>query len=255
MQEYKYAIVVIKRMWKKLFHRPIHLVVSFIQPIFWLSIFGYLFKDKFQLSNGNYLSYLFAGVCAMTIMQSAAQSGIAMVKDLQSGFFGRYNYSKQSKFSILFFKIFADYTRVFVQLILLFMLALFMHISGLEFNFIKYVLFFLAAFLFFYFYASISCYLALRFKASELLATFIHLFNLPILFTSTALVPNKNVPSWISSLAEFNPLSHLSDVLRANIMGDMFPLKNTAFSWWYLSLLAGMFFLWALNYLRKKVYD
>lgn len=39
-----------KRTWKKLYYRPIHFIFSFIQPVFWLTIFGFLFEDKFDFS-------------------------------------------------------------------------------------------------------------------------------------------------------------------------------------------------------------
>ena len=99
----KRLFYIVLRMWKKLYYRPIHLALSFVQPIFWLTIFGYLFEDKFEYQGNSYMTYLLPGVCAMTVLQSSAQSGIQFIKDIKTGFFGRYNFyaSKQGVFSFL----------------------------------------------------------------------------------------------------------------------------------------------------------
>lgn len=204
------------RSWKKLLYRPIHLVFSFIQPIFWLTIFGFLFEKNFPIENGSYLSYLLPGVCAMTVLQSAAQSGILYIKDFQTGFFGRYHFTPASKFLSLFFKIFADYVRIVFQIAILYLIGLIIGVPSIHFTFQGILLILAATFLFTYFYASLSCLIAIKTKTSELMATFIQLFNLPIIFTSTALVPNKNLPSWLETIAKYNPLSNLSSILRNN---------------------------------------
>ena len=250
-----YGFFVCKRMWKKLYYRPIHLVVSFIQPVFWLTIFGYLFQHKFSFEEGSYLGFLLPGVCAMTILQSSAQSGILFIKDFQSQFFGRYNYVPVSKFQILFFKILADFSRVFVQVILLVLIGRILGIAEIQISVGGILLAFLASFLFTFFYASLSCIIALRTKVSELMATFVHLFNLPIIFTSTALVPNKDLPSWLKVIAQYNPLSHLSELLRESFIQVSYPSSVSGNGLLILACLATISFVFCGLFLKTIRYE
>jgi ABC-2 type transport system permease protein len=56
-------------------------------------------------------------------------------------------------------------------------------------------------------FCSLSCWIALKAQSQENMATFVHLINMPMLFTSTALVPSKQMPDWLANIAQFNPLS------------------------------------------------
>jgi len=247
---------VCKRTWKKLIFRPIHIVFSFFQPIFWLTIFGFLFERHFDFIEGDYLSYLLPGVCAMTVIQSSSQSGILFIKDIQTSFFGRYSFTPVSKTVFLFFKILADYSRIVLQIFILFGIGSLMNIKHINLDFIAIIKVLLGAFMFTFFYASISCLIALKTKTSELLATFVNLFNLPIIFTSTALVPNKGLPPWLSSIAQYNPLSHLSDIFRsASIDLDFHPTYAGINSYLLLFLLMIVAFTWCSLYFRKIKYD
>ena len=244
-----------KRTWKKLYYRPIHFIFSFIQPVFWLTIFGFLFEDKFSFSEGNYMDYLLPGVCAMTVLQTSAQSGILFIKDFQSQFFGRYNFTGISKTSLLFFKIFADYSRVVLQVFVLVGIGYLMGVETIFIDVVGFLKVILSTFMFTYFYASLSSFIAIKTKVSELMATFIHLFNLPIIFTSTALVPNKNLPNWIEQIAKYNPLSHLSNIIRESIIVSNFDNGNTTFSYLLLGGLMIISFFCITHYFKTINYD
>ncbi len=244
-----------KRTWKKLYYRPIHFIFSFVQPVFWLTIFGFLFEDKFDFSEGNYMTYLLPGVCAMTVLQTSAQSGILFIKDFQSNFFGRYNFTPIPKTTLLFFKIFADYSRVVLQVFVLFGIGYLMGVKSISIDSMGFLKLILSTFMFTYFYASLSSFIAIKTKVSELMATFIHLFNLPIIFTSTALVPNKNLPVWIEQIAKYNPLSHLSNILRESIVNTDFDNGNTTFSFLLLGILTLISFFCLTHYFKTINYD
>ncbi|MCG8575338.1 MAG: ABC transporter permease [Flavobacteriales bacterium] len=256
MNTLRFGYQICKRTWKKLYYRPIHLVFSFVQPIFWLTIFGFLFERSFQFPEGSYLAYLLPGVCAMTVIQSSSQAGILFIKDFQTGFFGRYNFTPASRFSFLFFKIFADFSRIFVQVVLLFIIGWCMGIEGISISFKGLLLSTAGIFMFTYFYAALSSFIAIRMKVSELMATFINLFNLPIIFTSTALVPNKGLPSWLETIAQYNPLSHLSQIIRGNtINADFGQNAGGTESYIILAVLMLISFGGCFLYLKKVNYQ
>jgi ABC-2 type transport system permease protein len=71
-------------------------------------------------------------------------------------------------------------------------------------------------------YASLSCWVALETKAQESMAIFVHVVNVPLLFTSTALVPSSQMPGWLEALSRWNPLSLVTNGLReALLLGQM----------------------------------
>ncbi len=69
------------RSWLKMIRRPGPLTFSFVQPLFWILIFGFLFH-RFTLGPAyagfSYLDFLLPGVCAMTVLFGASQSPPAM---------------------------------------------------------------------------------------------------------------------------------------------------------------------------------
>jgi len=192
----------------------------------------------------------------MTVIQSSSQSGILFIKDFQTGFWGRFHFTPTSKLSFLFFKIFADFSRILVQVILLYLIGYAMGITNISISIMGLLFSVAAIFLFTYFYASISTFIAIKTKTSELMATFVHLFSLPIIFTSTALVPSKGLPDWLEMIARYNPLSHLGDIIRANTMNvDYGATAKDISSFMLLAVLAIICFLGCLAYLRSIKYE
>src|SRR5918912_1403705 len=106
------------RSWLKTIRRPVPLTFSFVQPLFWVLIFGFLFH-RFTLgpeyAGFSYLDFLLPGVCAMTVLFGASQAGIALVRDLQTGFLQRMVRSSMHPVWILTGKIVAEVTRLLLQ--------------------------------------------------------------------------------------------------------------------------------------------
>ncbi len=72
--------------------RPVTLVFSFIQPVIWMLFFGFLFH-RYQLDLAypgvSYLEFLVPGICTMTVLFGASQSGSGLLRDIQTGFLYR----------------------------------------------------------------------------------------------------------------------------------------------------------------------
>jgi ABC-2 type transport system permease protein len=60
------------------------------------------------------------------------------------------------------------------------------------------------------------------------MATYVHLVNMPLLFTSTALVPTKHMPAWLATIAAWNPLTLVVNALRSALLatGAGFPYST-----------------------------
>src|SRR5262249_61012972 len=85
--------VLFARSMKKLLRRPIALYFSLIQPVIWLLLFGQIFNRiaRFPGAEGafggrSYFQFFVPAVILQTLLFGAAQSGIGIINDMQSGF-------------------------------------------------------------------------------------------------------------------------------------------------------------------------
>ena len=212
------------RSWLKTIRRPVPLTFSFVQPLFWMLIFGFLFH-RFTLGSAyaglSYLDFLLPGICAMTVLFGASQAGITVVHDLQTGFLQRMVHSTMHPVWILTGKTVAEVARLLLQAFIVALLGVALG-ARLRIDTQALLVALVALALFALAYASLSCWIALETKAQESMAVFVHLVNIPLLFTSTALVPSSQMPVWLETLARWNPLSLVANGLReALVLGKM----------------------------------
>jgi ABC-2 type transport system permease protein len=231
------------RSWLKTIRRPVLLTFSFVQPLFWMLIFGFLFH-RFTLGSAyaglSYLDFLLPGICAMTVLFGASQAGIAIVHDLQTGFLQRMVRSTTRPVWILAGKTVAEVTRLLLQAFVVALLGIALG-ARLQIDPLALLVALVALALFALAYASLSCWVALETKAQESMAVFVHVVNIPLLFTSTALVPSSQMPTWLETLARWNPLSLVANGLReALVLGQM---PNAANLFPLLAISAGLFAL------------
>jgi len=214
-----------RRSWLKALRRPVPLTFSFVQPLFWMLIFGFLFH-RFALGGAyarlSYLSFLLPGVCAMTVLFGASQSGIDLVRDLQTGFAQRMARASAHPGWMLGGKLAGDVTRLLAQAVVVALLGLALGAS-LHPSFAGIVVAALGVAAFAVAYASLSCWIALKTGAPESMAVFVHVVNLPLLFTSTALVPTRQMPGWLAGVARWNPLTRVADALRQSLLFGRIP--------------------------------
>ena len=52
------------------------------------------------------------------------------------------------------------------------------------------------------------------------MAVFVHLVNMPVLFTSTAFAPRGSMPDWLAAVAGWNPLTLAIDLARRGLFQD-----------------------------------
>jgi ABC-2 type transport system permease protein len=213
---------VFKRTWLKILRRPVLLTFSLVQPLLWMLFFGFLFQrytlDKMP-ADLRYLDFLVPGICCMTVLFGASQAGIELIRDMQSRFLARTLATPASKTLIMAGKVLADSSRLIMQALLVLLLGLALG-AHLQLNLTSLATMIASLSLFAVAFCSLSCWIALKARSQENMASFVHLVNMPMLFTSTALVPGKQMPLWLANIARFNPLSLVVDNSRAVLLPD-----------------------------------
>lgn len=233
------------RTWRKVVRRPVVLLLSFAQPLIWMTFFGFLFH-RFPLSElpgeVSYIDFLLPGVCGMTVLLGASQSGIGLIRDMQTAMLERIMATPASRAGLLAGKVAADVSRLSLQAVVVILVGLLLGvrcqlaIGPLLLSFV-YLATFGAG------YCALSCWIALRTKSQESMASFVHLANMPIFFTSTALVPVKQMPPWLESIAVWNPLTLVVEPLREALLFGTTTQSNFALQ--VLIIAAGVLFAMA----------
>lgn len=250
------------RTWLKTFRRPVLLTFSFFQPLTWMLFFGFLFHrygveevlpDALPGAAGRelvYLDFLAPGVSVMTVLFGASQSGIGWIRDLQTGFLSRLLLSPAGPEIILLGKLLADVLRLLGQAGIVLLLAVLLGArldpwwTALPLAIVMLGLFALAL-------SALSCAIALRTQAQEAMAAFVHVVNMPLLFTSTALVPNRQMPDWLAAVSSWNPLTMTVDMWRGALLLGSLP--SVAATLVLLGSLACLAFWAAISAMRRAV--
>jgi ABC-2 type transport system permease protein len=238
------------RTWRLTWRRPVLLTFSLGQPLVWMLFFGFLFERVRAAGEGiAYLDFLAPGVSVMTVLFGASQSGIGWIRDLQTGFLPRMLNTPASPSAILAGKVLADSVRLLLQAAVVLGLGVLLgarlHPGPGALLGLLCLLLFAAAF------SCLSCAFALQARAQETMATFVHLVNMPLLFTSTALVPRDRMPDWLASLARWNPLSLTVDAWRGALLFGQTP--SLVLRLLPLAAVTGVLFLAARSGLRSAV--
>ncbi len=242
------------RTWMKSLRRPVLLSFSLVQPMIWMLFFGFLFQRYRIERRGEirYLDFLLPGICAMTVLFGASQSGIEMIRDIQTHFLGRLLNTPADRRLILIGKLTADVTRLLAQAALVFLLGLAVgarvspSLPGLLVSLVALGLFGFA-------FASLSCTIALLTRAPESMAVFVHVVNMPLLFTSTAFVPSRQMPAFLAAASEVNPLTLAVGALRGALLFGETPSAGRCLL--PLALLAFILFTVAASALTRAARD
>ncbi len=202
---------------RKLTRVPMLLVFSLFQPLLFLVLFSEVFSSMAKLPGfgyDNYLQFLVPTIVGLTALNSAFQSGMGMVTDMDAGLLDKFLIAPIRRSSILLGKVVADATRMAIQSSLIIILSF---IMGARFKtgFLGILAMILIAVLFGIAWAGISNVVALRTRNAELTMLIGILITFPILFLSTGFMPSALLPSWLDTVAKFNPITYLVAALRA----------------------------------------
>lgn len=223
------AAAVALRTWKKTLRRPVVLTFSFVQPLVWMLFFGFLFQ-RYPLElysvGVSYVSFLAPGVAAMTVLFGASQAGISFVRDHQTGFLARMLGTPAGAAGQLAGKLGAEVVRLLLQAAAVLGLGV---AVGARFEPLPAAVVMAAVGLALFAFAlsAVSCAVALVARAPEPMSTFVHVINMPLLFTSTALVPARQMPEWLQGAVAWNPLTLTVDALREALLFGTLPPERT----------------------------
>ena len=211
------GIVLAKRNLVQIPRIPELLVFATIQPVMFVLLFRYVFGGAIDVGGESYVNYLMAGIFVQTVAFGAVSTGIGLSEDLHKGLVDRFRSLPMSRSAVLTGRTIADLVRnLFVVLVMVVvgLLIGFRPEAGLAGWAGAIGLLLLLSFSFSWIGATIA--LLMRSTEAVQSAGFIWLF--PLVFASSAFVRTDNMPGWLKSFANHQPMTQVIDAVRGFLL-------------------------------------
>jgi ABC-2 type transport system permease protein len=198
-----------QRQLRALLRQPAWIVITLVQPLMWLLLFGSLFKSIVNLPGfgaSNYADFLTPGVVVMTALFSGGWAGMGTLNDLERGTLDRFLTTPTSRVALVAGPLAQLSIVTIVQSLIIVGLGLAIgadFAGGVPGAFVV----ILAAVLLGTAIASLSIGLALVARKEETVIATVTSITLPLTFLSGAFMNLALAPAWIRDVAKFNPLN------------------------------------------------
>ena len=187
---------------------PVWLIMGLLQPILYLLLFGPLLKSIASMPGfppGGAFNVFVPGILVMTALFSSAFVGFGLCEELREGVVERMRVTPMSRVAMLLGRSLRDVALLLCQAIVLVVLAI---PFGLEINGLGLLVAFALLALVGLVMSPLSYTLALILGSEDALAPTINAITLPLLLLSGVMLPMSLAPSWLQTVAIFNPLYH-----------------------------------------------
>ncbi|MCX6681721.1 MAG: ABC transporter permease [Methanoregula sp.] len=254
------------------------LLSSLLQPALWLAFFGIAMSSSFdKLMAGvpvppgmhavGYLTFMAAGIIAMTTLFTSLFGGIVILFDKNWGLMREILASPMNRNHIIFGIALSGVTKSFIQVIIIMVFgiligaAFFAGFGALQvvigvLGVLAFVGIFALGFLF------LSAGIAVSMESPEGLQGIMTLLTMPIFFASNALYPVDSFPEILKTLSIYNPMTLMINGIRYFAIGPDFLALGKYYtytpgdivlSFFGLVLFAAITFLFAWWRFRKAV--
>ncbi len=205
-----HSVLLTGRSVRALLRQPAYLVITLIQPVIWLLLFGQLFSKIVDLpgfahGGGPFIQFLTPGVVGMTVLFSAAWAGTVYIEDMNLGVMDRMLASPVSRGAMINGTLAYQSITAIAQTLVILGLG---YVAGARFGspITGTVLTLAAALLLTIVFAALSNAVALLVRRQEALIGISQMISLPLTFLSSAVMDLQLAPDWIADVATYNPL-------------------------------------------------
>jgi ABC-2 type transport system permease protein len=210
---------------------PDNQVYMFIQPIMFVLLFAYVFGGAIPVEGVNYREYLMAGIFAQTMAFACAPASVGLADDMQKGLIDRFRSLPMARSGVIGGRVVADMSNQLIVLVIMMVCGV---IVGWRFH--NGVLQFLAAvgllLLLAFAMLWVGALIGLSVGSPQVAASAGLIWLFPVTFISNAFVPPETMPSWLQTVAEWNPLSAIVQACRelfgnqSLVVSDAWPMEQ-----------------------------
>ena len=242
----RWLIVTIRQVWGP--------VMSLVQPIIWILLFGQVFRSLGDLpqfaaaaGTGGYIEYLVPGILMMTVLYSGAWAGTGYIDDINSGVMDQYLSSAIRRSAIITGQLTQQLIVNVVQSLVVLGIGWLggaRYAGGVGGLLVALAVATLLATIF----CCASTAIALISRNQIALISLSQLIVLPATFLSTTMMPSALLPDWVAAVARWNPMTWAVELGRGGLSGE-YPDA----AWLQVAglvTLAALAFTWAVRSIR-----
>jgi len=211
-----FVTLTVRWLWRLRRDKP-EFAASLIQPVVWLILFGNLFTNTALGAQTSYIAFMTAGVVVMTVFNETLGGGVEILFDRESGVLQRLMAAPIPTASIVASRLGFVLCISCVQTVIILGLAEVLGV-GLASGLLGLVLILAIGVLFGIGIMSASMAMAFGLRGHEQFFSITGLVSLPLVFVSSALVPESTMPPWLRQAAGYNPLTYAIDGTRQLIL-------------------------------------
>ena len=206
-----------QRRLKALLRQPWLLVMTLVQPVIWLFLFGSLFRRVAELPGfgaASYLDYLVPGVVVMSAVSSNMWSGMGVIDEIERGTLNRFLVSPVHRSAVLNAGVIEQGVSTTIQSLIIVALG---WLAGARYpgDVAGVAVLVVASVLLGALFSAMSSALGLLVRQRETIIAMSIFLLLPLTFLSTAFMARGLMPGWIQAVASANPLNWSLDAARA----------------------------------------
>ncbi|MFJ5532248.1 ABC transporter permease [Streptomyces sp. NPDC093261] len=188
--------------------QPAYAVITLIQPVIWLFLFGSLFKKVVELGGfgtTSYLDYLVPGVVVMSALSSNMWAGMGTLEEIQRGTLNRFLTTPVSRAALMNGNVVNNGLVTALQSVVIVLLGL---LGGADYpgGIGGVAVLVVASVLLGTIFGALSNALGMLVRERESIIGINTFLLLPLTFLSSAFMAPSQMPSWIRRIADFNPL-------------------------------------------------
>ncbi|MCA0144513.1 ABC transporter permease [Blastococcus sp. LR1] len=222
--------VVFARAMRLSLRNPAWLVISLLQPVLYILLFGPLLEPlSGQLGSGNAYQIFVPGILVQLGIFGALFVGFGLIAEYRAGVIESQRVTPASRTALLLGRVLRDVVVLLVQGTLLVLVSLPL---GLRAPLLGVLLTLVVIALLGAAFASVSYALALTLKSEDAFAPLLNAFVLPVLLLSGILLPMSLAPGWLQAVSDVNPLKHVVEGARAFFVGGY----DTSTAWWGVAM-------------------
>ena len=223
------ALVITRRGIIRIVREPSQLLDVTVQPVIFILLFVYIFGSAIRLgAGGSYAAYLVGGMFGMAMVQTASGTAVGVATDMATGLIDRFRSLPMARSAVLAGRVLTDLLTQVIGLTVLVVTGLCVgwgiH-NGAGDALEAFGLILLIAFAMTW----VGAWAGMLVKDPEAAQAIGFIVFLPISFVSNTFVPTQSMPSWIRTIAEWNPVSAVASSCRA-LIGN--PNPSTAIHVW-----------------------
>jgi len=158
-----------------------------------------------------YIQFMFPGILVMTLLFSSMFSAISIIWDREFGFLKEMLVAPIRRTSIAIGKAIGGASRSTIQGVII---LIFSPLIGINMTIQKFLLIVPLMFFIAFTISGIGIIIAARMESFEGFNLIVNFVIMPMFLLSGAIFPISNLPPWLSTIVNINPLSYGVDIMR-----------------------------------------